>query len=149
MNKKNIAFWIATTLFCLVFTIGGVANLVRIEHQVEIMQTLGYPLYLMTILGVAKLLGVAAVLIPRFPTLKEWAYAGFTFDMLGAAASHGFVGDPIAETAAPLVILAIGMVSYLARPASRRVGGADQQSSLETKGDIVSPARRRRTAQVA
>ena len=120
MNKKNIAYWTATTLFCLVFLIGGVANLVRIEHQVEIMKTLGYPLYLMTILGVAKLLGIVALLIPKSPTLKEWAYAGFTFDMLGAAASHAFVGDPIPETLMPLAILLLGAISYWTRPNTRR-----------------------------
>lgn len=134
MNKKTIAYWIATGLFCTVFTIGGIANLVRWEHQVEIMQTLGYPLYLMTILGVAKLLGVVAVLIPRFPTLKEWAYAGFAFDMLGAAASHVFVADPVAETVAPLVILAIGAASYLTRPASRRHTFAGSENANHQTG---------------
>lgn len=140
MNKKIIVFWIATALFCLVFTIGGVANLLRIEHQAEIIQTLGYPLYLMTILGVAKLLGVFALLVPRMSTLKEWAYAGFTFDMLGAAASHAFVGDPIAETVAPLVILAIGAVSYWLRPASRRIGGEVPNSTVASDAcDSASP----------
>ena len=121
MNKKTIAFWVTTALFCLVFTAGGIANLVRWEHQVGIMQNLGYPLYVMTILGVAKLLGVVALLLPKLPTLKEWAYAGFTFDMLGAAASHAFVSDPLMETVTPLIILAIGVTSYLTRPDSRRV----------------------------
>jgi hypothetical protein len=88
------------------------------------MMTLGYPAYVMTILGIAKLLGVGALLIPGRPLLKEWAYAGFTFNMLGATASHLFVGDPMSETLPPLVLLCLGAVSYQLRPASRRLAAA-------------------------
>lgn len=130
MKKKHIAFWISTALFCLVFAVGGTANLVRWDFQVESMQNLGYPLYLMTILGTAKLLGVVAVLLPGLPRLKEWAYAGFAFDMLGAAASHAFVSDPVGETVLPLIILAIGAVSYLTRPDSRRVVAMTAQRDI-------------------
>ena len=72
-------------------------NLIRYEEQREAMAELGYPVYLMTILGVAKLLGVLALLLPGTPLLKEWAYAGFTFDLLGASVSHAFVGHSIAQ----------------------------------------------------
>ncbi len=121
MDKKTVMYWIATGLFCLIFIVGGTANLIRAEFQVEVIKNLGYPIYIMTILGIAKLLGVAAILAPQCPVLKEWAYAGFAFDMLGAAVSHGFVGDPIQETIVPLVILLVGAVSYLFRPDSRRL----------------------------
>jgi hypothetical protein len=90
--------------------------------------TLGYPEYLMTILGGAKILGVIALLIPGVPLLKEWAYSGFTFDMLGASASHAFVGDSIAETVTPLVVLAFGITSYCLRPAKRRLQLSDLES---------------------
>lgn len=85
------------------------------------MATLGYPEYLMTILGVAKISGVIALLIPGLPLLKEWAYAGFTFDILGASASHAFVGDPVGEILIPLVLLTICIASYCWRPPSRRL----------------------------
>lgn len=96
-------------------------NLLRVEPQQETMANLGYPEYLMTILGVAKILGVIALLSPGLPLLKEWAYAGFTFDLVGASASHAFVSDPPIETALPLIILGIAAVSYFLRPVSRRV----------------------------
>ncbi|MGI9470770.1 MAG: DoxX family protein [Rubripirellula sp.] len=121
MNKRLIGYWIATVLFCLAMTAGGTMNLLRIESQKEAMASLGYPMYLMTILGIAKLLGVFALLAPRLPLLKEWAYAGFTFDLLGAAASHAFVGDTPVEIVTPLIVLAIAITSYSLRPTTRRL----------------------------
>ena len=111
----------ATGVFCLAMTAGGTMNLMRAEVQKESIVALGFPEYLMTILGTAKLLGVVALLIPGVPLLKEWAYAGFTFDLLGASASHAFVGDPPMETVLPLIILGIAAASYFLRPASRRL----------------------------
>ena len=96
-------------------------NVLRADIQKESIEALGYPEYLMTILGVAQLLGVVALLMPRTPLLKEWAYAGFTFDLLGAAASHAFVGDAAMEVVLPLIILGISAVSYWLRPVSRRL----------------------------
>ena len=121
MSKQNIGYWIATGLFCLAMTAGGTMNLLRADIQKESIEALGYPEYLMTILGVAKLLGVIALLIPGAPLLKEWAYAGFTFDLLGAAASHAFVGDAAMEIVLPFIILGISAVSYWLRPSSRRL----------------------------
>ncbi|MGI9628017.1 MAG: DoxX family protein [Longimicrobiales bacterium] len=120
MRENTKIYWISTGLFCLIMTAGGAANLVRAAPQIEVMETLGYPAYLMTILGVAKLLGVVALLAPGRPILKEWAYAGFTIDMLGAAASHAFVGDPILATVTPLAVLGLAAGSYFSRPAERR-----------------------------
>lgn len=121
MSKRLIGYWLATVLFCLAMSAGGTLNLLRADVQKEAMLALGYPEYLMTILGVAKILGVFALLIPGVPLLKEWAYAGFTFDLLGAAASHAFAGGPIAETVVPLVVLAIAIASYCLRPPARRL----------------------------
>ena len=121
MNKRLIGYWLATALFCLAMTAGGTMNLLRTELQKEAMVALGYPEYLMTILGVAKILGVVALLIPAVPLLKEWAYAGFTFDLVGAAASHAFVGDDPTEIIVPLVVLAIASASYCLRPSTRRL----------------------------
>ena len=119
MNRIT-AYWIATGLFCLFFTMGGLMHLIRAEQVSEGMRTLGYPAYVMTILGPAKLLGVAALLVSGRPLLKEWAYAGFTFDLLGATASHLFVSDPISEILLPVVLLFVGAASYSLRPAERR-----------------------------
>ena len=122
--NKNLGYWVPTGLFCALFVFGGISHLFRLEPQLEGMQTLGYPLYTMTILGVAKLLGVAALLMPGQPLLKEWAYAGFTFDLLGASASHAFNGDPVTEILIPLAVLGLGAASYLMRPPSRRLVAA-------------------------
>ena len=111
----------ATGLFCLAMTGGGFMNLIREEHQREELALLGYPVYVMTILGAGKILGVIAVLIPRAKLLKEWAYAGFTFLLIGATASHIFAGDALGETITPVIVFSLGMTSYLLRPTSRRL----------------------------
>ena len=106
--KTRWIYWISTGLFALAMTASGLIELMRSPEMVAGFQQLGYPLYLMTILGVAKLLGAS----PRWRTLTEWAYAGFTFDLLGASASHAFSGDPAAKVIAPLVFLGLMSVSY-------------------------------------
>ena len=108
MKREELTYWVVTGLFCAAFAFGGSGHLFRAERMVEGMSTLGYPLYVMTILGVAKLLGVAALLAPRYPLLKEWAYAGFAFDLLGALASHIFVGDPPSTWVGPVGLLIVG-----------------------------------------
>jgi hypothetical protein len=119
--NRNIAYWVVTGLFCTAFTGGGFAHLLHLESIATSMNALGYPPYVMTILGVAKLLGVVALLAPGRPLLKEWAYAGFTFNLLGATISHVAAGDPLAEWAGPVFLLALGATSYHMRPASRRL----------------------------
>jgi hypothetical protein len=120
MNRTTF-YWLLTGLFCLVFAFGGFMHLTRADQMAEGMKVLGYPAYVMTILGVAKLLGVVALLAPGRPLLKEWAYAGFTFDLGGATVSHVFVGDPLSEILPPIVLLGVGAASYLLRPPSRRL----------------------------
>ena len=121
MNRNPTAYWIVTGLFCAAFSFGGASHLLRTEAMAAGVASLGYPPYLMTILGTAKLLGVAALLAPGRPLLREWAYAGFTFNLLGATASHVFAGDPFSETVRPAALLLVGAASYLLRPASRRL----------------------------
>lgn len=84
------------------------------------MTHLGYPVYLLTILGVWKILGVVAVLIPKFPVLKEWAYAGFFFAMSGAVISHIVSGDSVKDLLPPLLLLILTVVSWYFRPENRR-----------------------------
>lgn len=124
MTRRTLGYWVGTGLFCALFAFGGASHLVRADVVAGGMAQLGYPAYVMTILGVAKLLGVVALLLPGRPLLKEWAYAGFTFDLLGAAASHAFAGSPLALTLRPLAVLALGAASYLLRPDSRRLAAS-------------------------
>jgi hypothetical protein len=126
MNESPKLYWGSLGLFCLAMVGGGIADLLRLEQQVEIMETLHYPLYLLTIIGVSKLAGVVVLITPGRPILKEWAYAGFSVDLIGATASHAFVADPIFPTILPSLIWSIGMVSYFSRPSSRRITGARQ-----------------------
>jgi uncharacterized membrane protein YphA (DoxX/SURF4 family) len=98
------------------------------------MAALGYPAYFVTILGAWKLLGGLALLAPRLPRLKEWAYAGIAFDLTGAAFSHAAVGHPAAKVIAPLVILGLAAASWALRPASRRLGSVpDEIISARTR----------------
>ena len=120
-RARTIAYWITTVLFCLPMGAGGVMDLVQPPDALALFQHLGYPQYMLTILGVAKVLGVLIVLAPGLPRLKEWAYAGLVIDLIGAAASHAFVGDGAKDIVIPLVILAIGLASYFLRPESRRL----------------------------
>jgi uncharacterized membrane protein YphA (DoxX/SURF4 family) len=87
--------------------------------MVVVMRALGYPLYFLTILGTWKVLGAAALLAPRLPRLKEWAYAGIFFDLTGAAISHAFSGDPAGKVATPLVFLLLAGASWALRPPAR------------------------------
>lgn len=121
MEGRTIAYWSTTGLFCLALAFSGVTHFFRFEFMVENMAMLGYPVYVMTIIGGFKLLGVVTLLAPRLPLLKEWAYAGFTFNLVGATASHFFAGDPISHWIRPLLVLGIAAASYLLRPASRRL----------------------------
>jgi len=90
------------------------------------MEHLRYPVYFMTIIGIWKILGVFALLIPKFPLLKEWAYAGFFFVMSGAAFSHIAMGDPMIEIAPSLMLLALIITSWYFRPSDRKIIAANQ-----------------------
>ncbi|MEO8764636.1 MAG: DoxX family protein [Ginsengibacter sp.] len=89
MTRRNkIIYWIATAWLALGMTSTGIVQLIKMDEEVKLFSHLGYPVYLLIILGVWKILGVIAVLVPKFPLLKEWAYAGFFFVMSGAVISH-------------------------------------------------------------
>src|SRR4029079_3180809 len=109
MTKRNkIIYWIATIWLALGMVSTGAVQLFRAKDGqggVDMITHLGYPVYLLTILGIWKILGVVAVLIPKFPLLKEWAYAGFFFIMSGAIFSHIAVGDGVTEMLPSLLLL--------------------------------------------
>jgi uncharacterized membrane protein YphA (DoxX/SURF4 family) len=92
-KKAKWIYWTVTAPFVVSMLIAGVTFLAGVAANVEGVTHLGYPVYVCKILGVAKLLGGTAILYGRFRTLKEWAYAGYTFNLLGASASHAFSGD--------------------------------------------------------
>ncbi|WP_430402724.1 DoxX family protein [Fluviicola sp.] len=122
MNRtKKIIYWIATIWLSLGMLSTGIVQLLKMEQDVDRMHELNYPIYLLTLLGVWKILGVIAVLIPKFPILKEWAYAGFFFAMSGAAFSHLASGSPIREIFPSLLLLVLTVVSWYLRPADRKV----------------------------
>lgn len=122
MNKRDkIIYWIATLWLALGMTSTGIVQLIKMDEEVAMMQRLGYPLYFLMIIGVWKLLGVIAVLIPKFPLVKEWAYAGFFFAMSGAIISHAAVGDAAKEYFGPTLLLVLTVVSWYFRPQDRKV----------------------------
>ena len=121
MAKRNkIIYWIATIWLSLGMVSTGIVQLIKMEEEVALFIRLGYPLYLLIILGAWKMLGVVAILIPKFPLLKEWAYAGFFFAMSGAVLSHFAVGDNAKEFFGPTLLLVLTIVSWYFRPASRK-----------------------------
>src|SRR5690606_17303043 len=121
MKKKNrIIYWVATLWLALGMTSTGIVQLMGMQQAREMMAHLGYPDYLLGLLGIAKILGVVALLIPKAPLPKEWAYAGFAFVMIGAVVSHLAVGDPAVDLFGPILLLALTLVSWYFRPAARR-----------------------------
>jgi hypothetical protein len=121
---RSVAYWITTILGPASFVIGGTLFVSQGEQQVATLGQLGYPAYLLYILGFWKLLGALTVVVPGVPLLKEWAYAGFFFDLTGAAASHAFAGDGVGPILQPLFFLALVMASWALRPPSRRLGSS-------------------------
>jgi uncharacterized membrane protein YphA (DoxX/SURF4 family) len=119
-KTTKIIYWISTLWLALGMLSTGIVQLLKMKEEVSLMTTLGYPSYLLTILGVWKILGVIAVLIPKFPVLKEWAYAGFIFTMTGAVISHLIVGDAATNLFGPVLLLVLTTVSWYFRPEDRK-----------------------------
>ena len=133
MSARSAGYWTATTLTALAFLSGGAAYLSGVDEPVRGMAALGYPAYFVTLLGIWKLLGGLAILAPRLPRLKEWAYAGIAFDLTGAAVSHVAMGHPAAKVIVPLVVLGIAAASWALRPASRRLGAGAGGGAVGTR----------------
>ncbi|WNQ11879.1 DoxX family protein [Paenibacillus aurantius] len=121
---KRIAFWTVTLLLAMSITLSGIGQLMRYGGNVELVTDIGFPLYVTYILGSWKLLGVIAIVVPGFPRLKEWAYAGIFFLMTGAALSHAFAndyGDYGFHFILPLFYAALNLASWTLRPESRKL----------------------------
>ena len=125
-KTKKIIYWISTIWLALGMVSTAIVQLIKMPEGVDAVTRLGYPPYLLTILGVWKILGVVAVLIPKSPRLKEWAYAGCFFAVSGAAISHIVSGDSVNEIFPSLLLLILTVVSWYFRPADRKIISVNQ-----------------------
>jgi hypothetical protein len=125
-KARKIIYWIATLWLALGMTSTGVVQLIKLKEETDMMTHLGYPGYFLTILGTWKILGVIAVLVPKFPLVKEWAYAGFFFAMSGAIFSHAASSDGANEFFGPALLLVLTGVSWYSRPGGRRLVPVNQ-----------------------
>ena len=140
MTKRNkIIYWVSTLWLASGMLATGTLQLFKAKSEGALappgvygITHLGYPIYFLTILGVWKILGVLAVLIPKFPLLKEWAYAGFFFVMTGAAFSHIAVCDPMKELVPSLLLLVLTVVSWYFRLAHRKIPALHIAEARET-----------------
>ena len=122
MKKRDkIIYWISTIWLASGMLASGLQQIFHAKAFVDMLDHLGYPLYFLYILGVWKILGVVAILVPHFKQVKEWAYAGFFLAMSGAVFSHIALGDPIVEVVPSLVLLTLTLVSWYFRPADRKM----------------------------
>jgi hypothetical protein len=119
MKLKSTLYWVSTILVALVFTATGILNLIGNDHIFNDMLHLGFPTYIMTILGFWKLMAAITILLRKTIRLKEWAYAGMLFDLTGAAFSRMSIGDPVQTIIVPLLIMGVVVISWISRPESR------------------------------
>ena len=154
MTKRNkITYWISTIWLALGMLATGALQLFKAKAEGAVappgvygITHLGYPVYFLTILGVWKILGVVALLIPKFPLLKEWAYAGFFFAMSGAVFSHIASGDSMTQNVPALLLLILTVISWYFRAADRKIISVNQYSqgqefpktATEKHGDHVA-----------
>ena len=125
MNARPIAYWLTTGVLVFSILSGGLAELFQVQGNVEGIVKLGYPLYFISLIGLWKVLGSIALLVPGFPRLKEWAYAGIFFNVTGAAVSHAIMNDygPYAfHVIVNLIFAALVIASWALRPPSRTLG---------------------------
>lgn len=120
-KRTKIIYWIFTLWMALGMVSTAIVQLMKSKDELANFTNLGYPSYLMTIIGVWKILGVIAVLIPKRLLLKEWAYAGFFFVMSGAVISHLIVGDTIGRTFPAVLLFVLVLISWYFRPADRKI----------------------------
>lgn len=118
-KTRMIIYWISTIAIAFSFISGGAAHLMRVPQVIEGIMQLGYPLYFIILLGVWKVLGGIAIVAPRFPLLKEWAYAGMIFELTGATVSQAFGGGDVRHVLVPLILAGVVVASWALRPDNR------------------------------
>lgn len=120
-NRKLIWFWIITAILSFCIFSGGLAQAFQVKGVVQGFKPLGYPSYFISIIGIWKVLGIIAILVPGFKLLKEWAYAGIFFVMSGAVISHIASNDISVQIIAPLLLTIFTVLSWYLRPAGRKI----------------------------
>jgi uncharacterized membrane protein YphA (DoxX/SURF4 family) len=113
MKRTRIIYWIVTGLLAALMLMSGITNILVVPDAITLFKHLGYPTYLIPFLGVAKFLGAVAILVPGFRRIKEWAYAGLTYDLTGAMYSGISSGDPASGWSMILIGLALIALSYI------------------------------------
>ena len=121
VTPKNVAYWVCTGLIVFLIGSGGLAYALQVPDVVQGVVALGFPLHFIVLLGVWKVLGAIAILLPGLPLIKEWAYAGIMFDLTGAASASVGTGGEWWHAAAPLSIVVLVAASWALRPGSRRL----------------------------
>jgi hypothetical protein len=139
-TTKAIAYWMTTGFVVLAMFSGGIAELSHRPETINGMRELGYPVYFVMILGFWKLLGSVALVIPKFPRLKEWAYAGIFFNMTGAAVSHVVSQSPAWHVVVTLGLAALTVSSWGLRPAARTLGRNPQAHREARRAEIAAAA---------
>ena len=134
---RTIAYWALTIAVAFEMVAGGIWDVLRIEFVRVSLTRLGYPLYLLYILGPPKFLCAIALLVPRFPRFKEWAYAGAVINYMGAAASLLLTGRPAAEWVAPVFFAVLAMGSWALRPAGRKLVATGAAGRVRAMGWLV------------
>ncbi|MES2277181.1 MAG: DoxX family protein [Bacteroidota bacterium] len=122
-KRKLVWYWIITAVLSFCIFSGGLAQALQVKGVVQGFKPLGYPAYFITLIGVWKVLGIIAILIPKFKLLKEWAYAGLFFTMSGAVISHIASGDVSVQIIAPALLAIFTVLSWYLRPADRKIFG--------------------------
>ncbi len=125
MKRTNIIYWIITGLLALLMAFSGVANIIAGPPSISGFDHIHFPHYMIQFLGVAKLLGAIAIIIPGFPRLKEWAYAGLTYDLLGAIYASYSVGDPVSMWGPILIGPLLIAISYILYHKKRKLEGKE------------------------
>jgi DoxX-like family len=121
MRLRSAGYWLATAAVAAELALGGIWDIARLPFVRDLVTHLGYPSYFLVLLGTWKVLGAAALLIPRCPLLKEWAYAGAFFTYTGAIVSHLTTGYALGEVGLLTVLTVLTVLSWALRPLSRRI----------------------------
>ena len=120
-KRKLIWYWIITAILSFCIFSGGLAQAMQVKGVVQGFKPLGYPTYFISLIGIWKVLGIIAILIPNFKLLKEWAYAGIFFAMSGAVISHIASNDVRVQIIAPFLLAVFTVLSWYLRPADRKI----------------------------
>ncbi|RYG04446.1 MAG: DoxX family protein [Chitinophagaceae bacterium] len=139
MKKIKIAYWIFTALFAFMMAGSAIPNIMMDEMSVQGMHTeLGYPKYFIPFIGVAKLLGVIAILVPGFPKIREWAYAGLFFDLIGATYSIMMIGKSAENWVFMVIPFGLGIGSYILNNKLARTRASGEHNFVDNAGLAIS-----------